>query len=88
MDWSKQSELIRGSATQPKLSRLLQDGLAFCDFFLQTGRNITDHFQLLNFDSEKSIKDLQTAFRVDLENYIILDLLALTQYIDNEKAVV
>ncbi|RZC42773.1 hypothetical protein BDFB_009502, partial [Asbolus verrucosus] len=87
LDWEKKTELIRGNGTQPSLSRLLQDGLAFSIFFSKCGRTINDHFKEIDLNDEKSVKELQASFDVDLNSKVVTNLIAITQYIDNEKAV-
>jgi transcriptional regulator of heat shock response len=88
LDWERDSELIRGNGSQPSLARLLQNGLAFSNFFSKRARNISDNFKSLNLDEEKSIKRLQASFDVDLDDKVVTSLVALTQYVDNEKAII
>jgi cytidylate kinase len=63
-------------------------GLAFSNFFSKRARNISDNFKSLNLDEEKSIKRLQASFDVDLDDKVVTSLVALTQYVDNEKAII
>ncbi|XP_063925661.1 uncharacterized protein LOC135139381 [Zophobas morio] len=87
LDWEENSELIRGSGFQPPLSRLLQDGLEFSNFLGRSAKNISDRFKSLNLDDEKAIRELQASFDVNLDDGIVGALIALTQYVDNVKAI-
>lgn len=87
LNWEENTELIRGNGVQPPLAKLLQYSLEFLSFFLMNAKSISDCFKSLNVENEKSINELKKAFQVDINQKLVRSLLALTQYVDNEKAV-
>lgn len=41
----------------------------------------------MNVRNEKSMQEFQNAFEVNLEDKIVTNLIAITQYVDNVKAI-
>ncbi|GJQ77224.1 hypothetical protein Trydic_g14893 [Trypoxylus dichotomus] len=89
LDWDdKNSALVKGNAIQPKLTLLLDYTLDFWLVFCLAGRNINKSLREMNPRDAKSMCDLQNAFKVDLNCNNVRRLIAITQYIDNEKALI
>lgn len=82
------SDLVRGSGTVPRLDALLQASLAFATFFSQSLRTINDNFKRLNIKDERTLRRIQQSLCLDFNDKIVTYLLALTQYVDNEAAVI
>ncbi|KAI4469847.1 casein kinase 2 substrate [Holotrichia oblita] len=88
LDWDdKNAALIKGSATQPALELLLDYALDFWLVFCLAARNINKAMREIDVRDAKSMTDLQNSFKVDLDCRAVTFLIAITQYIDNEKAI-
>lgn len=91
LDWDLESPTVKGSALQPPLAKLLALSYDFWIFFSETSRNMTAKLKALNVRDEKSMKECQKSFALNLDsidkNEVVYKLLALTQYVINEKAV-
>ncbi|EFA00299.1 hypothetical protein TcasGA2_TC003132 [Tribolium castaneum] len=87
LNWEENNELIRGNGSQPPLAKLLQYSLQFLNYFTKGAKDISDKLKVLNVKNVKSVKQLKNSFDVDLDYKIVKDLLALTQYVDNEKEI-
>lgn len=82
LDWSSNSEIVRGSPTQPRLDKLLQLSYECSLYFSKVLKNINNHFKSMDVRSERSMTDLEKSFDVDLDVKVVNDLLAVTQYVD------
>lgn len=89
IDWNEEEDnlLVRGSATQPPLSRILRDGLEFLLYFSKTHHNINNSFKTINVRSEKCMDNFGKSFQIDLNNERILGLITLTQYVNNANSI-
>lgn len=91
LDWDSESPTVKGSALQPPLNKLLALAYDFWIFFLESSRNMTLKLKTLNVRDEKSMNECQKAFTLNLDsidkNEVVYRLLALTQYVINEKSV-
>ncbi|CAG9853895.1 unnamed protein product [Phyllotreta striolata] len=81
LDWEEKSDLLKGTAFQPPLTRILQEGLDFVNYFSDNYKLINEHFKKLDPRNEESIKRFESALQVELKNKIVIDFLALVQYI-------
>ncbi|KAJ8943507.1 hypothetical protein NQ318_016287 [Aromia moschata] len=88
LNWDNNSQLIVGSALQPPLSRILQDGYNFCLFFSEAIQSINEHCKTLNIRDEKLMNAFKDSLSISLEVPVITNLLAVTQYVNNEKLLV
>lgn len=88
LDWEQSTKLLRGTAVQPPLSAILQDGLEYSNFFAFSLKRISEQFKNLNVRNEQSMCELEKSFTVDLDTKCVRYFIALTQYIENENSVV
>jgi len=88
LNWEEDSPVVKGSATQPPLSRVLMDGLEFWTYFSKAFQNISEKFKCMDLRCEKSMSAFEKAFTVDLDVKCVTDLIALTQYVNNVNAIV
>lgn len=88
LDWEQSTELLRGTAIQPPLSVILQDGLEYYSFFASSLKRLSEQFKNLNVRDEQSMCDLEKSFSVDLDAKCVRYFIALTQYIGNENLLV
>lgn len=89
LDWEDENSLlIKGSATQPTIGRLLDYSLDFWLFFRAAASNINAKFRSMDARNANSMNELENSFKVDLEDRTVRRLLAITQYVDNEKAII
>nr|XP_022910113.1 uncharacterized protein LOC111421200 [Onthophagus taurus] len=82
---NESSVLIKGSALQPSLILLLNLSLDFVVYFVSAWKNIQSTFKSLDVRKEKLMEKFEESFDVDLENSAVHNLLAITQYVDNDK---
>ncbi|XP_066257206.1 uncharacterized protein [Euwallacea similis] len=88
LDWDLKSSVLQGSPIQPPLDKLLQMAYEFWIFFSEALKNMNNNLKTVNVRDEKSMDKCQKALKVDLaDNNKVYALLAITQYIINEKAV-
>ncbi|XP_072385260.1 uncharacterized protein [Diabrotica undecimpunctata] len=88
LDWDLDTPLIRGTAFQPPLSRILQEGYNYILFFTSALKSVSDHIKVLNVRNEQFMKNFENKFNIDLESKVVINYLAIVQYIGNEKAAV
>lgn len=88
LDWDQSSSLISGSGTQPPLGKLLQRAYTFFMYFSLALKQINECFKLLDVREHSSVIKLKNAFNVDLCDENVTFLLALTQYVGNEKGII
>ncbi|XP_066154431.1 uncharacterized protein [Euwallacea fornicatus] len=89
LDWDLKSPLLQGSPIQPPLAKLLQMAYEFWIFFSEASKDINNKLKTINVRDEKSMDECQKALNVNLvDNNKVYPLLAITQYVINEKAVV
>ncbi|KAG5899382.1 hypothetical protein JTB14_036870 [Gonioctena quinquepunctata] len=88
LNWDSNTPLLKGTALQPPLSRILQEGLTFWLYFSKTTKSLKENFKKIDVRNEKAMKDFEKSFELDLENECVSRLLSLTQYVINPKAVI
>ncbi|XP_028139097.1 uncharacterized protein LOC114333426 [Diabrotica virgifera virgifera] len=88
LDWDEETPLIRGTAFQPPLSRILQEGYNYVLFFTSALKSFNDNMKVLNIRNEHFMKIFENKFKIDLESKVVINYLAIVQYIGNEKAAV
>lgn len=89
LDWEGNLTIISGNGTQPPLGKLLQMSYEFFLYFQTSLKNINESLKLMNVRDYKSVTDLKQAFNaVNLKTDNVTFLLAITQYVDNEKAII
>nr|XP_023021524.1 uncharacterized protein LOC111509900 [Leptinotarsa decemlineata] len=88
LNWESDSSLLTGTALQPPLTKVLQEGLTFWRFFSNAMNSINENFKNVNVRDEKAMTTLEKCFQLDLEHEQLLSFLALTQYVNNNKAVI
>ncbi|KAF5303946.1 hypothetical protein FQA39_LY01731 [Lamprigera yunnana] len=87
LNWDAPHVLFTGNATQPPLSKILVLGLEFWRFFERRFEAITDALKSLDYHCEKSVASFVSAFEIDFDVKTVRELIALTQYVNNEKAI-
>lgn len=87
LNWERDSLVIKGDALQPPLDRILQEGFDFWMIFSDAFRNINDSFRSFNVRKPSSMMKFNESFKLDFECFEIRGLLAVTQYVGNEKAI-
>ncbi|CAG9762943.1 unnamed protein product [Ceutorhynchus assimilis] len=90
LDWDNDSFITKGTPIQPPLRQILQMAYEFWLYFSRASKTINSELKNINFRDEKSMEQLQNAFSLSLEvhnNREVYGILALTQYVVNEKAV-
>ncbi|KAK5642082.1 hypothetical protein RI129_008249 [Pyrocoelia pectoralis] len=87
LNWDENHPLMKGSATQPPLSRILFLSLQFWQFFDRLFQQISSSYKSLNVNCEKSVSALVNSFNVDLNVNCVNELIALTQYVNNPDAI-
>ncbi|KAK4876995.1 hypothetical protein RN001_009501 [Aquatica leii] len=85
--WDDKNLLFNGNATQPPLSKILMYGFEFWQYFNKRYQFISDSFKCLDFKCKNSVATFVLAFEVDLNVKCVRELLALTQYVNNIKAI-
>ncbi|CAH0546927.1 unnamed protein product [Brassicogethes aeneus] len=87
LDFDIGSPLIHGTAIQPSLSRVLKNGLQFWTFFSNAVKKINESFKSFDVRNETSVQELENSFKINIRDERLTYLLALTQYVDNERAI-
>lgn len=90
LDWDLNLPVIKGSAIQPPLDKILQMAYEFWMFFSSASKNVNNKIKTLNVRDQKSVDEFQKSFSLNLElqgHNKVYTILALTQYVVNDKAV-
>lgn len=80
--------LVKGDGLQPPLERILQDGFEFWMIFSKAFKNINDNFRTLDVRKPNVMLKFIDSLKIDFECLEVRGLLAITQYVVNEKAVI
>lgn len=72
---------------RPPLARVLQEGFDFWTVFSKAFKEINDSFRNVKVRDARTMEKFCDCFKFDLERVEVRTLLAITQYVVNEKAV-
>ncbi|CAH1119402.1 unnamed protein product [Phaedon cochleariae] len=86
--WEANTPLLTGTAFQPPLTRILQDGLTFFQYFANALTKIKDNFKNMDVRDEKNMAKLEKSFKMEYVSKSVTSFLAIVQYVGNDKAVI
>lgn len=85
LNWDSNSQLLVGTALQPPLWKILQDGLHFWLYFAGAMKHINNQIKNFSVMHVKSMRTFENSFKLYLEGTVVTCLLSKTQYVNNES---